>query len=95
MNFLRTTLAAALALPLFAAAQPAAGPHKQLYMYQAADRDQRILDGARKEKQVTVYTSLNLKDSVPITQAFEKKYAPKAPNMNTSPCAKLIILRIP
>ena len=77
MNVLRTTLAAALALPLFAAAQPAAGPHKQLYMYQAADREQRILDGARKEKQVTVYTSLNLKDSVPITQAFEKKYGVK------------------
>ena len=46
-------------------------------MYQGADREQRILDGAKKEKQVTVYTSLNLKDSVPITQAFEKKYGVK------------------
>ena len=58
-------------------AQPAAGPHRSLYMYQGADRDQRIVEGAKKEKQVMVYTSLNLKDSVPITQAFEKKYGVK------------------
>jgi iron(III) transport system substrate-binding protein len=62
---------------LQAFAQPAAGPHRGLYMYQGADRDQRVIDGAKKEKQVTVYTSLNLKDSVPITQAFEKKYGVK------------------
>src|SRR5918992_2819701 len=69
-------IALALAcLPAFA--QPAVGPHRPIYMYQGADRDQRIVDGARKEKQVTVYTSLNLKDSVPITQAFEKKYGVK------------------
>jgi iron(III) transport system substrate-binding protein len=46
-------------------------------MYQGADRDQRVVEAAKKEKQVTVYTSLNLKDSVPITQAFEKKYGVK------------------
>jgi iron(III) transport system substrate-binding protein len=46
-------------------------------MYQGPDRDQRMLEAAKKEKQVTVYTSLNLKDSVPITQAFEKKYGVK------------------
>ncbi len=63
-----------LAAWLPALAQPAAGPHRGFYMYQGADRDQRLIEGARKEKQVTVYTSLNLKDSVPITQAFEKKY---------------------
>ena len=38
-----------------------------------ADRDKRILEGAAKERQVVLYTSLNLKDSVPITEAFEKK----------------------
>jgi iron(III) transport system substrate-binding protein len=51
--------------------------HKNLYLYQGADREQRILEGAKKEKQVVVYTSLNTKDSVPITQAFEKKYGVK------------------
>ena len=60
-----------------AAAQPAPGPHKSFYMYQGADRDQRVLEGAKKEKQVVVYTSLNTKDSYPIAQAFEKKYGVK------------------
>lgn len=60
-----------------AQAPTAAGPHQQIYMYQGADRDQRVLEAAKKEKQVVVYTSLNLKDSVPISQAFEKKYGVK------------------
>ena len=77
MKFLRTALIAALAAPVLAAAQPAPGPHAKMYMYQGTDRDQRIIEGAKKEKQAVVYTSLNLKDSVPITQAFEKKYGVK------------------
>src|SRR5256885_25324 len=77
MRVLHLVFAAALAAPVFAAAQPAPGAHRQMYTYQGADRDQRILEGAKKEKQVTVYTSLNLKDSVPIAQAFEKKYGVK------------------
>ena len=66
---------AALASPLAARAQrPAAdSPHRALYMYQGADRDAKLLAEARKEGQVAMYTSLNLKDSVPITEAFEKK----------------------
>jgi iron(III) transport system substrate-binding protein len=52
-------------------------PHHDVYMYKGADREKRILEGARKEGTVVVYTSLNLKDSVPITEAFEKKYGVK------------------
>src|SRR5712664_1582705 len=52
-------------------------PHRDLYMYKGADRDQRVLQGAKKERQAAVYTSLNLKDSVPIAEAFEKKYGVK------------------
>jgi iron(III) transport system substrate-binding protein len=77
MSFIRMAFVAALAFPWLAQAQPAAGPHRPIYMYQGADRDQRVMEAAKKEKQVTVYTSLNLKDSVPITQAFEKKYGVK------------------
>ncbi len=55
----------------------AQSPHRDLYMYKGADRDQRVLQGAKKEGQVLVYTSLNLKDSVPIAEAFEKKYGVK------------------
>src|SRR5687768_2910260 len=76
-TLIRLAVIAVLAWPFVAAAQPAAGQHRPLYMYEGADREQRILEGAKKEKQVTVYTSLNLKDSVPITQAFEKKYGVK------------------
>ncbi|OFZ86282.1 MAG: ABC transporter substrate-binding protein, partial [Betaproteobacteria bacterium RBG_16_64_18] len=54
-------------------AQAKAKP-SDIYMYKGADRDQRVLEGARKEGAVALYTSLNLKDSVPITEAFEKKY---------------------
>lgn len=52
-------------------AKPAATP---IYLYQGADREQRLLEGARKEGLVSIYTSLNPKDSVPIVEAFEKKY---------------------
>lgn len=79
MTALRIILAATLLLAGHPAAlaQGKPGPHRDLYMYQGADRDQRVIAGAKKEKQVVVYTSLNLKDSVPITQAFEKKYGVK------------------
>src|SRR3954466_2364122 len=69
-----TALLAALAAPIVARAQrPADSPHKALYMAQGADRDARLLAEAKKQGQVSVYTSLNLKDSVPITEAFEKR----------------------
>ncbi len=78
-SFFAVIVAALLGGAPLSHAQPerAAGPHQALYLYEGADRDQRLLDGARKERQVTVYTSLNLKDSVPITTAFEKKYGVK------------------
>jgi iron(III) transport system substrate-binding protein len=66
---------AALAAPAIARAQakPGKSPHRAVYMYQGADREAKMLAAARKEGQVVMYTSLNLKDSVPITEAFEKK----------------------
>jgi iron(III) transport system substrate-binding protein len=73
-NFHRAALAA-LALPILARAQrPAAdSPHREIYMYRGADRYQRLVEEAKKQREVVIYTSLNLKDSVPITEAFEKK----------------------
>jgi len=52
----------------------AQSPHRDVYLYKGPDRDQRVLAGAQKEKRAVIYTSLNLKDSVPIVQAFKKKY---------------------
>jgi iron(III) transport system substrate-binding protein len=65
---------AALALPLVARGQGGAdSPHKAVYTYQGADREARLLAEAKKQREVVIYTSLNLKDSVPLTEAFEKK----------------------
>ncbi len=66
---------AALAAPMIARAQRggADSPHKPLYMYQGGDREARLLADAKKQGQVVMYTSLNLKDSVPLSEAFEKR----------------------
>jgi iron(III) transport system substrate-binding protein len=66
---------AALAGPAFGQAQRpvAPSPHRALYMNQGADRDAALLAEGRKQREVVIYTSLNLKDSVPLTEAFEKK----------------------
>src|SRR6266446_65036 len=61
----------------FAQGRSDAAKNREIYLYQGPDREKRILDGARKEREVVVYTSLNLKDSVPITEAFERKYGVK------------------
>ncbi len=65
---------AALGAPFVARAQrdDAQSPHKALYLYQGAGREERLAAEARKQGEVVMYTSLNLKDSVPITEAFEK-----------------------
>ena len=64
-----------LGVPAVARAQDS--PHRALYMLEAGDRASRILAGARREGLVSIYTSLNTQDSVPLTTAFEKKYGVK------------------
>jgi iron(III) transport system substrate-binding protein len=54
-------------------AQDASARNREIYLYKGADREARLLEGAKKEGQVNIYTSLNTKDSGPITEAFEKK----------------------
>ena len=48
-----------------------------VFMYRGADRDQRLLERARQEGTLTLYTSLSTTESIPFTQAFEKKYGVK------------------
>jgi iron(III) transport system substrate-binding protein len=71
----RLAFLAALAAPLLAFGQGRAAdsPHRALYLYKGPDREARLLAEAGKQPEVVVYTSLNLKDSVPLTEAFEKK----------------------
>jgi len=44
-----------------------------VYRYRGADREQRLLENARKEGSVVLYTSLAPTESGPLGQAFEKK----------------------
>lgn len=55
----------------------AAARNEALYTYRGADRDARLLEKARQEGSVVVYTSLATRESTPLAQAFEKKYGIK------------------
>jgi iron(III) transport system substrate-binding protein len=69
------------ALAMAGVAPPALGqqrpkaesPHRAIYLYQGSDREARLAAEGAKQGEVVVYTSLNTKDSVPLTEAFEKK----------------------
>ena len=52
---------------------PAPGPHQAVYLYKGADRDARLLERARQEGTVSVYTSLAPTEAKPLVDAFEKK----------------------
>jgi iron(III) transport system substrate-binding protein len=45
--------------------------------YSGADRAQKLLDGAKKEGTLTLYTSATVEDMKVLTDAFEKKYGIK------------------
>ncbi|HXU89527.1 MAG TPA: ABC transporter substrate-binding protein, partial [Methylomirabilota bacterium] len=47
--------------------------NEAVYRYSGADRDRRLLENARKEGSVVLYTSLAPTESGPLGQAFEKK----------------------
>ena len=54
-----------------------AGPHDAIFMNKAPDREAWLLERARKEGAVTLYTSLAPTESVPLMAEFEKKYGIK------------------
>ncbi|HEY4073116.1 MAG TPA: extracellular solute-binding protein [Herbaspirillum sp.] len=73
-------VAAALLSGPAMSAPPAAGapgPNDAMYMYRGADRDQKLVEQAKKEGTLTLYTSLATNESMPLTTAFEKKYGIK------------------
>jgi len=61
------------------------GPHAQekqaadrgIYLYQGADRAQRLLSQAKKEGGLSLYSTMTLEDANPLVAAFEKKYGIK------------------
>src|SRR3954451_19094597 len=72
----RAVLAAvmALAAALSASAQTDVAA---LASYLGADREQRLIEGAKKEGELTLYTSMQLESSTPLQKAFEEKYGVK------------------
>ena len=70
----------------FAGASPAQ-PGKSaatLALYEGPDREQRLVQGARQEGALTVYTSLTVEDITDLAAAFEKKYGIKLKFWRTS-----------
>lgn len=59
------------------AAEIDAATNRRIYLYQGADREQKLIAAATLEGSVSIYTSMQLPDAGPLTQAFEKKYGIK------------------
>lgn len=77
---MRTLLAlVVLAATLLPEAAPAQGPAKvaDILTYQGQDREQRLLERAKQDGALTLYTSLAPTESKPLAEAFEKKYGIK------------------
>lgn len=68
-------LSLALAAPLSHGADAAAVA--AIAQYEGADRTARLIEGARREGSLTLYTSLTVEDMAVINGAFEKKYGVK------------------
>jgi len=71
-----STLAAALAACSFATAVHAQGV-AELAVYAGADREKKLIEGAKKEGELNIYTSAQSDDMGALVQAFEKKYGVK------------------
>jgi iron(III) transport system substrate-binding protein len=50
----------------------------EIALYEGADRLQRLIEGAKREGELNVYTSAQTTDLGPVVEAFEKKYGIKA-----------------
>jgi iron(III) transport system substrate-binding protein len=71
---LRLVAACACAAAWHAAAgAQSADRNDAIFRYRGADREQRLLEHARREGTVVVYTSLAPTESTPLAQAFEKR----------------------
>lgn len=75
---LATLLIAGASLPILVSAQAAArGTMTELAQYEGADRMQRLIDGAKKEGNLSIYTSAQTDDMGALVSGFEKKYGIK------------------
>jgi iron(III) transport system substrate-binding protein len=70
-------VAALLALAGVCQAAPDEAAVAALAQYRGADRTRQLIDGARREGSLTLYTSLTMEDMAALNGAFEKKYGVK------------------
>jgi iron(III) transport system substrate-binding protein len=90
MSMHALTCAAAAALAFFLNAAPAAAQARpfasleEMASYQGADRTQRLVQGAKKEGTLSMYTSAQSDDMGALVAAFEKKYGIKVTMWRTS-----------
>src|SRR5438128_12120195 len=77
----RPALVLSFALVAFAAAETHAqdrqAANREIYLYQGADRAQRLVSQAKKEGSLSLYSTMTPEDANPLLAAFEKKYGVK------------------
>ncbi len=64
-------------LPAASADVQTTNRNEAVYQYSGPDRDRRLIEHAKQEGVVVIYTSLAPTESQPLAQAFEKKYGVK------------------
>ena len=64
-------------LSILAITGPAAYAQSDIATYEGADRNQKLLEGAKKEGTLTIYSSATVEDMAALTAAFTKKYGVK------------------
>ena len=64
-------------LSVLAITGPAAYGQSDIATYQGADRTQKLVEGAKKEGTLTIYSSATVADMTALTTAFTKKYGVK------------------
>src|SRR5258705_3437870 len=75
----------AAALACLAAAAFAQTPsNRDIYMYQGADRDKRLVGGAKKERQVVLYSTMPVADSTSFCAALQRKYGEQHFHLRTA-----------
>jgi iron(III) transport system substrate-binding protein len=58
-------------------AQDTQAANREIYLYQGADRAQRLISQAKKEGGLSLYSTMTQEDANPLLAAFEKKYGIK------------------
>jgi iron(III) transport system substrate-binding protein len=74
---LHRALAALASAAILAAASQAPSRNDEVFRYRGPDRDAKLVDRAKQEGSVVLYTSLAPTESKPLAEAFEKKYGIK------------------